>query len=339
MPKSTLFNLDSHTPDWQKQLSDAITDPLELLKLLRLSPEDFPACEQASKPFALKLPRSYINKIEPGNPDDPLLKQVMASAAELEISPTYTQDPVGDMKAMPVPGLLHKYQGRVLLITTGACAIHCRYCFRRHFPYSENHSSKQQWKDTLGYIQQHSDINEVILSGGDPLVLSNNKLEQLIEGLSAIPHVNTLRIHSRIPVILPARITDSLASILTKSRLKTVVVIHANHPAEITELEQHALQNLHQAGILLLNQSVLLKGVNDCSVILSGLSHKLFACNTLPYYLHILDKVQGAQHFEVPRQKAIQLMKELRHKLPGYLVPELVEEKAAEKSKLPVYGL
>ena len=339
MPKSTLHQLNSLKADWQQQLSQAITDPLELLNLLDLDPTDFPRCPQASESFPVKLPRAYVDKIEPGNPHDPLLKQVMATAAELETHINYSTDPVDDLASMPVPGLLHKYHGRVLLITTGVCAIHCRYCFRRHFPYSDNHSAKNQWQESLNYIQQNTDISEVILSGGDPLILSDSKLQQLINQLEAIDHIRTLRIHSRIPVTLPSRITNQLITTLTSSSLQICMVIHANHPNEIASHEQKALRHLDQAGITLLNQSVLLKGVNDCSVILSDLSHRLFESKILPYYLHLLDPVQGASHFHVDEENAIELIKDLRNRLPGYLVPRLVKETSGEKSKLPLFEL
>lgn len=339
MPKSTLHNLNSLKPDWQQQLAQAITEPQELMALLKLKPDDFPLAQQVSNQFQLRLPRSYVDKINPGNPHDPLLKQVMTHAAELEVSDAYTTDPVGDMAAMPIPGLLHKYQGRVLLITTGACAIHCRYCFRRHFPYGDNHSAKHQWQPALDYIRQDNSISEVILSGGDPLILSDSKLGQLISQLETIPHVDTLRIHSRVPVTLPSRITDELISLLASSRLQLCLVIHANHPNEIRNQEQQALQRLHQSGVMLLNQSVLLKDINDQEVILSELSRRLFAASTLPYYLHMLDPVQGAQHFEVSKERAIQLIENLRNTLPGYLVPKLVKEKQGERSKLPLYEL
>ena len=339
MPKSTLHHLDSLKADWQQQLAQAIPDPLELLDLLGLNATDFPMCEQASGDFQLKLPRAYVNKIEPGNPHDPLLRQVMATVAELETNENYLADPVGDLNAMPVPGLLHKYQGRVLLITTGACAIHCRYCFRRHFPYGDNHSAKNQWQEALAYIQQNGDISEVILSGGDPLLLSDSKLEQMISQLEDIGHGRSLRIHSRVPVSLPSRMTDQLIATLTASNLQICLVIHANHAHEIQSEEQSALRRLHQAGITLLNQSVLLKGVNDCSVILSDLSHRLFESKTLPYYLHLLDPVQGASHFHVDEKQAMKLVNELRNSLPGYLVPKLVKETAGEKSKLPLFEL
>ncbi|MCW8855657.1 MAG: EF-P beta-lysylation protein EpmB [Gammaproteobacteria bacterium] len=339
MPKSTLYQLNSLKADWQQQLSQAITNPLELLNLLDLDATDFPLIQQASESFQLKLPRAYVDKIEPGNPDDPLLKQVMATAAELDTDENYCADPVGDLQSMPVPGLLHKYHGRVLLITTGACAIHCRYCFRRHFPYSDNHSAKNQWQESITYIDQNTDVSEVILSGGDPLILSDSKLQQLIDQLNSIDHVTTLRIHSRIPVTLPSRITDQLITTLTSSNLQICMVIHANHSNEIGDEEQTALRHLNQAGITLLNQSVLLRGVNDCSVILSNLSHRLFESKVLPYYLHMLDPVQGASHFRVNEKQAVKLLKDLRNKLPGYLVPCLVKETAGEKSKLPLFEL
>ena len=339
MPKLTLHQLNSPTLNWQQQLAQAITDPLELLNLLDLDASNFPMSQQASEHFQLKLPRAYVNKIESGNPNDPLLLQVMATAAELNSHDGYNSDPVGDLAAMPVPGLLHKYHGRVLLITTGACAIHCRYCFRRHFPYADNHSAKNQWQESLTYIQQNTDVSEVILSGGDPLILSDSKLEQLISQLEAIDHVRTLRIHSRIPVSLPSRITDQLITTLTSSKLQICMVIHANHANEIMVEEQSALRHLHQAGITLLNQSVLLKGINDSSVTLSDLSHRLFESKTLPYYLHMLDPVQGASHFQVDEKRAMKLVKDLRNTLPGYLIPRLVKETAGEKSKLPVFEL
>lgn len=339
MPKLTLHQLNSPRLNWQQQLAQAITDPLELLSLLSLNASDFPMSQQASEHFQLKLPRAYVNKIEPGNPHDPLLLQVMATAAELNSHDDYYTDPVGDLAAMPVAGLLHKYHGRVLLITTGACAIHCRYCFRRHFPYSDNHSAKNQWQESLTYIQQNTDISEVILSGGDPLILSDSKLKQLISQLEAIDHVRTLRIHSRIPVSLPSRITDQLITTLISSKLQICMVIHANHANEIMTEEQSALRHLHQAGITLLNQSVLLKGINDSPVTLSNLSHRLFESKTLPYYLHLLDPVQGASHFHVDEKHAMKLVEELRNALPGYLVPRLVKETAGEKSKLPLIEL
>ena len=339
MPKLTLHQLNSATLNWQQQLAQAITDPLELLNLLGLDASDFPMSQQAGEHFQLKLPRAYVNKIEQGNPNDPLLLQVMATAAELNSHDGYNSDPVGDLAAMPVPGLLHKYHGRVLLITTGACAIHCRYCFRRHFPYADNHSAKNQWQDALSYIQQNTDVSEVILSGGDPLILSDSKLEQLISQLEAIDHVKTLRIHSRIPVSLPSRITDQLITTLASSKLEICMVIHANHANEIMAEEQNALRHLHQAGITLLNQSVLLKGINDSSVILSDLSHRLFESKTLPYYLHLLDPVQGASHFHVDEKRAMKLVEDLRNTLPGYLVPKLVKETAGEQSKSPLFEL
>ena len=339
MPKLTLHQLNSATLNWQQQLAQAITDPLELLNLLGLDASDFPMSQQAGEHFQLKLPRAYVNKIEQGNPNDPLLLQVMATAAELNSHDGYNSDPVGDLAAMPVPGLLHKYHGRVLLITTGACAIHCRYCFRRHFPYADNHSAKNQWQDALSYIQQNTDVSEVILSGGDPLILSDSKLEQLISQLEAIDHVKTLRIHSRIPVSLPSRITDQLITTLASSKLQICMVIHANHANEIMAEEQNALRHLHQAGITLLNQSVLLKGINDSSVILSDLSHRLFESKTLPYYLHLLDPVQGASHFHVDEKRAMKLVEDLRNTLPGYLVPKLVKETAGEQSKSPLFEL
>jgi len=338
MPKSVPNNVILVESPWQQQLAQAITDPFELLKILDIDARHFPQCEQACDSFPLKVPRSYVDKIKKGDIKDPLLMQIMASNEELVSFNNYSVDPVGDLQSMPVPGLLHKYKGRVLLITTGACAIHCRYCFRRHFPYSENHSSRSHWQAALDYIQQHKDINEIILSGGDPLVLSDNKLSALIHQLEAIDHVKRLRIHTRLPVVLPARITEALITVLQSSRLQICIVIHANHAQEITMDEQLALERLSKVTTLL-NQSVLLKGINDSLQAQKQLCEQLYAAKVLPYYLHLLDPVQGAAHFDTHEQQATELIERLRSHLPGYLIPRLVREIPGENSKTPIFGL
>ncbi|MDQ1363754.1 MAG: hypothetical protein QG652_1616, partial [Pseudomonadota bacterium] len=331
----------AHSPanSWQSQLAQAITDPLQLLHALNLDPALFLPYQPAHASFPVKVPRCYLAKINPADPTDPLLLQVMASARELDLTERFTHDPVGDMAAVRTPGLLHKYAGRVLLITTGACAMHCRYCFRRHFPYDQQQPARQHWQAALDYIRSQPDISEVILSGGDPLSLSDQKLAELITELDAIPHLKRLRLHSRMPVVLPDRITPNLIRTLTGSRLQTCMVIHANHARELGAAEQLAMAQLKAADILLLNQSVLLKNVNNQAGTLAELSERLIECGVLPYYLHLLDAVSGAAHFDVTETEALALMAELRRRLPGYLVPRLVRETAGENSKTPVFGL
>jgi L-lysine 2,3-aminomutase len=338
MQKSAAKNILAVKSSWQQQLAQAITDPLELLEILEIDARHFPQCKSACEFFPLKVPYSYLNNIKKGDIKDPLLLQVMASNKELVTFDDYSTDPVGDLQSMPVPGLLHKYNGRVLLITTGACAIHCRYCFRRHFPYSDNHSSRNHWQAALDYIQHHNDIDEVILSGGDPLLLADDKLSSLFKELGQINHLKRLRIHTRLPVVLPARITDALIKTLQNSPLQICIVIHVNHAQEIASDEQQALIRLNKVATLL-NQSVLLKDINDSLTAQKQLSERLFEANVLPYYLHLLDPVQGAAHFESHEQQAKELIGELRTHLPGYLVPRLVREIAGENSKTPIFGL
>lgn len=338
MPKSAPKPFALIKADWQQQLSQAITDPDELLKILQLDAQHFPQLQQASELFQLKVPRHYVDKIQAKNAHDPLLLQIMSTGLELNKVAGFNKDPVGDMQTMPVAGLLHKYHGRVLLITTGACAVHCRYCFRRHFPYSDNLSARNQWRESIEYIRQHKDIKEVILSGGDPLMLSDAKLAELISQLDDIPHLQRLRIHSRLPVVLPSRITDGLLSLLERTRLTTCVVIHANHSQEIGSDEQSALQQLSRVASLL-NQSVLLKDINDTVEAQSALNERLFDCQVIPYYLHLLDPVEGAAHFDVSEAAGKEMIRQLNARLPGYLVPKLVREVSGESSKVAVFEL
>jgi EF-P beta-lysylation protein EpmB len=339
MPKPAAQAQYLQQPGWQQQLARAITDSDELLARLRLDAGEFAGHPAAARDFPLRVTHSYLAKMRPGDPRDPLLLQVMASADELRETPGFSHDPVGDLAAMAVPGLLHKYHGRVLLVTTAACAVHCRYCFRRHFPYEDNQSSRNQWQQALEYIAADSSISEVILSGGDPLVLSDRRLEQLTVQLQAIPHVRRLRIHSRLPVVLPERITDELVTLLGNSRLQCSLVVHANHANEIADEDIPRLQRLAAAGVCLLNQAVLLRQVNDSARAQAELSERLFEAGVLPYYLHLLDPVQGAGHFHVTDMRAMEIIGELRAQLPGYLVPRLVREIAGEKSKTPTFGL
>ena len=321
---------------WQSVLATAFRDPAELLRYLELPESLLEGALAANSSFALRVPMGYCQRIEKGNPDDPLLKQVLPLAEELHTAENFMLDPVADLAALQAPGLLHKYPGRVLLISTQACAIHCRYCFRRHFPYQENRS-EPDWQEAISYIRANPEINEIILSGGDPLSLTESRLKKLTDQLLTLPQIKTLRFHSRQPIVLPERITDDFLCWLDSLPWKIVMVVHCNHANEIDSSVSEALNKLQQHQVTLLNQSVLLAGVNDNAKVLITLSHKLFANHVLPYYLHMLDKVQGAKHFHVDTDKAVSLMNEVRQQLPGYLVPKLVQEQAGEKSKTAIF--
>ena len=320
---------------WQTLFANAIREPVELLQYLNLPRSLLNGAIAARATFALRVPLGYCQRIEKGNPNDPLLRQILPLEAELTKDQHFMLDPVGDLNAMEVPGLLHKYHGRVLIITTAACAVHCRYCFRRHFPYQENRA-EQNWQAAIDYIHAHSDIHEVILSGGDPLSLTEAKLKGLTDQLLNIPHIKTLRLHTRQPIVLPERINPDFFTWLDSLPWKIVMVLHCNHANEIDTAVASALEQLQRHRVTLLNQSVLLAGVNDDAEVLIELSEKLFSHHVLPYYLHQLDKVQGAKHFAVNDEKALQLLNEIRQRLPGYLVPKLVEENAGEKSKTAI---
>jgi len=313
-------------PTWQKALSSAITDISELCALLEIDAADADLIRDAQHSFALRVPREFISRMEKGNPNDPLLLQVLPQAIEMQKTPGFSADPVGEIQKNPVPGLLHKYLNRVLLTLTGACAIHCRYCFRRHFPYAENNPSRANWDRALEYISQDKNIEEVILSGGDPLVLKDHLLAEFVEQLAKIPHVTRLRIHTRLPIVIPARVTDLFLAWMRESRFRVIVVLHCNHPNEIDSHVLLALKKLRDASITVLNQSVLLKNVNDNAAALVNLSKKLFEAGVLPYYLHLLDKVDGSAHFDVSSEQAHELMSEIKKQLPGFLVPKLARE-------------
>ncbi len=337
-------SLSCSTPDtsessWKKQLSQATTSAEALLTRLQLG-QHLKHIDLAAE-FKCMATDAYISKIEPGNINDPLLLQVLPLA--LEKQPTIQQpgllDPVGDINAQAGQGLLHKYHGRALLITTAACAIHCRYCFRRHYPYQQSSYSQKALQGVLDYLSSHTEIDEIILSGGDPLVLDNSKLGALIARLEDIEHIKTLRIHTRLPVVLPDRINHGLLELLRTTRFQVVMVIHSNHANELKNAEYDKLQLLHKAGICLLNQSVLLKGINDNAESLVALSRRLFECNTLPYYLHLLDPVAGAMHFKTGREQALTIKKEMEQKLPGYLVPRLVQEIEGKQSKTAIFSI
>lgn len=329
------FDLESVRPEWQQQLAQVITDPFELAKLLQLEHADFAQDAAARQLFPLRVPRHFAALMEPGNRYDPLLLQVLPDAQEFVEQPGYSTDPLVEQNQQQT-ALLHKYQSRVLVIFRGGCAINCRYCFRRHFPYQEHHFGAKQREQLIAYIEQHPDINEVILSGGDPLLATDQQLDRLLTELEQVQQLVRLRIHSRLPIVIPTRLTDALAERLQNSRLQAILVVHSNHP---NELAPHLIENLQkwaQRGVTLFNQSVLLKGVNDNAEVLAQLSEKLFEAKVLPYYLHQLDKVQGAHHFAVADERAKALEQELRVRLPGFLVPKLVREIAGEPSKTPL---
>ncbi|MHC1479457.1 EF-P beta-lysylation protein EpmB [Frateuria aurantia] len=323
-------------PDWRELWRQSVTDPRELLRRLDLQhlAEQLPAGDAG---FPVRVPPGYLARIQPGHPRDPLLLQVMPQLAELEDAEGFRLDPVGDMPALASHGVLHKYQGRALLIASGSCAIHCRYCFRRHFPYAEETAAAGQWQEAVAYLRGDSSIHELLLSGGDPLSLSNAKLAQLSPQLAELPHLKRLRIHTRLPAVLPERVDAGLLEWLHALPLQKVMVLHINHPQEIGPELAAACERLRQAGVTLLNQAVLLRAVNDQAETLAELSEQLFACGVLPYYLHQLDRVQGASHFEVADTVALQLIDDLRGRLPGYLVPRLVREVAGDPAKRPIY--
>jgi EF-P beta-lysylation protein EpmB len=321
--------------DWRQLWRDAITDGRELLDLLQLGhlADRLPAADAG---FALRVPRGFAARMRQGDAHDPLLLQVLPQLAELDRVPGFVEDAVGDMAAREAQGVLHKYQGRALLIASGSCAINCRYCFRRHFPYGDEMAAAGQWRQALEHVRQDSSITELILSGGDPLSLATSKLEELSEGLADLPHVTRLRIHTRLPVVLPERVDGPFVEWLRSLPHQKVVVLHANHANEFDADVDAACTRLREAGATLLNQSVLLRGINDDANALIALSERLFAAGVLPYYLHQLDRVQGAAHFEVDDTRAQSLIASMRNQLPGYLVPKLVREVGGDPSKRPL---
>lgn len=326
-----------HNLDWQQQLKTAITDSQKLLTVLELTDPTIIAAAQASaKLFPLKVPLAFVEKIQKGNIDDPLLKQILPILAEQQQNPNFSQDPLQERNFSPVAGVLHKYHGRVLVLLTGACAVNCRYCFRRHFPYSDHSLNDAARENIIKYIRENSSISEVILSGGDPLLLKDRILENFLQQLSTINHLKTLRIHSRFPVMIPERINDELIAVLNQSRLKKIMVLHINHPNEIDLRLKIAITRLQQGNIVVLNQSVLLKSINDDAKVLIDLSQKLFDAGVLPYYLHLMDQVQNAAHFEVNEVRAKSIHQEITQRLPGYLVPKLVKEVPGKLSKVKV---
>lgn len=321
---------------WQKILAQGFSSSKELLNFLEL-PDSF-ASTVAETQFSSRIPLSYAMRMQKGNPKDPLLLQVLAAPEELNFHPEYSNDPLEESNSNPLKGLIHKYHGRVLLTLTGVCAVNCRYCFRRHFPYQQNNPGKEGLRAILEYIENDNNIHEVILSGGDPLLASDHTLSFLLEALNQIPHVKTLRIHTRIPIVFPERIDNPFLKVLSTTSLQKVLVVHCNHAQELADKSVvQALRDLKSIGCFLFNQSVLLAGVNDSVDTLASLSHALFENQIVPYYLHVLDKVQGAAHFDIPWEQAQTLYQQLQHLLPGYLVPKLVCEIPGKYSKTLMY--
>jgi EF-P beta-lysylation protein EpmB len=318
---------------WHDELRLAVRDAAQLVEALELPTKVLDAARRASHVFSVFAPWPYIDRMNKGDPADPLLRQVLPLADELDEQPEFSADPVNDASARLAPGVLQKYNGRALLITTGACAIHCRYCFRRHYPYSESPKSPDQWQPALERLAADHTIDEVILSGGDPLTLVDRHLAELAQRIAAIPHVRRLRIHTRLPIVIPQRVTSELIEWLRGTRLAPIMVVHANHPQEIDGATAAAVSRLADAGVPVLNQSVLLRGVNDNANSLIDLSRRLVDLRVMPYYLHQLDRVAGAAHFEVPISRGMELIAEMRRALPGYAVPRYVQEIAGETNK------
>ena len=321
---------------WKNELKSALSNVDELLEYVGLDNSQLKHSVIKNSDFPIRVPRCYADKIEKGNRSDPLLLQVLPRGEEEIESDNFVKDPLGEQNGQ-TKSLIHKYHGRVLLMLSGTCAVNCRYCFRRHFPYSEHRFDSKAQDEALRYIQRDSSITEVILSGGDPLMLQDNLIDSLLTRLEQIPHLKRLRIHTRLPVMIPSRLTLSLAQRLSGSRLLVSIVLHINHANEFDKQLAERLKIYSTLGITLLNQSVLLKDVNDSAARLVDLSEKLYEIGVLPYYLHLLDPVKGAIHFNVEKEHAIELIEQVTSLLPGYLVPKLVQEIADKPSKIAIY--
>lgn len=323
-----------HT-SWQKELADVVTDPKMLLEMLEIAPSTYQSHFSARKLFPVRVPKPFIKRMKKGDFNDPLLKQVMPLSSEFIETHGFSTDPLEEHDTV-AEGLLHKYRHRVLMIVKSGCAINCRYCFRRHFPYADNSPNKARWRDALTYISANREINEVIFSGGDPLMANDQHLQWLVDEIADIEHVSRLRIHTRLPIVIPQRITADFVNLLTSTRLKPTIVFHVNHPNEIDQAVVDAIEPLRQQRIPLLNQSVLLKDINNNVETLSHLSEKLFDHGIQPYYLHLFDKVQGVAHFDLNQDEVNKLVLALMAKLPGFLVPKVVREIAGEANKTPI---
>ena len=322
--------------DWKRLWREAIRDPRELLALLGLEALEDRLPRSASAQFPLRVPRGFVARMRRGDPSDPLLRQILPLDHEDRIVPGFDFDAVGDAAARSASGVLQKYRGRALLVTTGSCAVHCRYCFRRHFPYDEEVAARDGWRETVATLRADATVDEVILSGGDPLSLATSKLAELTDALATIPHISRLRIHTRLPVVLPERVDAELTAWLAQLPWPVAVVVHANHANEFDADVDAAMQRLRHVGCMVLNQAVLLRGVNDSVDALSTLSERAYAAGVLPYYLHQLDRVAGAAHFEVEDCVALSLHAALSARLSGYLVPKLVREVPGDVGKRPL---
>ena len=318
---------------WKQELADAVRDPAELCDLLNLDSAVARKSIKASRDFPFLVPRGFISRMQKGDPNDPLLLQVLPQPEELDDIPGFVSDPVGEQPARRGTGLIQKYHGRCLLLVTGGCAVHCRYCFRREFPYAESGASPASFAAAVNEIREDESIHEVILSGGDPLLVDDTLLETLIDDIASVSHVRRLRIHSRLPVVLPSRITENFLRIMNEIRLTVCLVIHANHAAELDSTVAESLRKISPVVALRFNQAVLLRGVNDTAESLIRLSERLLDLGVTPYYLHLLDPVRGASHFDVPEETGIHLVQELRNRLPGYAVPRLAREHPGSPSK------
>ena len=335
MPDIITRNASPVEQKWLKEIANAVSDPQILLQQLDIEAMPWMSGFSARTLFSQRVPQSFIARMEKGNPNDPLLRQVLPVVEEFEETPGFTTDPLEEQDN-DVPGLLHKYKNRVLMIVKGGCAVNCRYCFRRHFPYQDNKGSKETWRETIAYLHAHPEVDEVILSGGDPLMAKDHELKWLVDAIETVPHVKKLRIHTRLPVVIPSRVTAALATLLENTRLKVVLVTHINHANEINDELRNAMTTLRQANVILLNQGVLLRGVNDSVDALKNLSNALFEAGILPYYLHVLDRVKGAAHFLVSDDEARSLMAGLIQEVSGYLVPKLTREVGGKASKTPL---
>lgn len=321
-------------PKWQEELRQAVRTPEELCRRLQLPAELAAGAADGAGGFPVFVPPSYLARIRPSDPSDPLLRQVLPVAAETDDVEGFSRDPVDDASAALQPGVLQKYHGRALLITTGVCAVHCRYCFRRHFPYEQAPHSEAAWDHTLASIASDETISEVILSGGDPLMLVDRTLASLVEKIAAIPHVRRLRVHTRLPIMIPSRVTDELIDWLANTRLTSLMVIHANHAQELSDEVATQLARMRQQGIMLLNQAVLLRGISDSVDVQVSLSERLIEIGVTPYYLNQLDRVQGAAHFEVPTDKGKRIIEAMRRRMPGYAVPRYVQDIVGQPNKV-----
>lgn len=332
-PKISTIDVHPTESRWQDELADGISNVTKLYELLNIQ---CPFDVYEPKNFSLRVPKAFVNKMTKGDPKDPLLLQVLPDIKEMSATAGYTTDPLAENQHNPIKGLLHKYKNRVLITTTGACAVHCRYCFRQHFDYRANMPNTQEISQIANYIANCPEVDEVIFSGGDPLNMSHRRLTAWFDVINAVPNVKTIRIHTRLPVVLPNRVDDELLKLLNQSVKQVVMVLHINHANEIDGVLKQKCQALRKAGVILLNQTVLLKGVNDEVKSLIELSYALFDAGILPYYLHILDKVQGAAHFDLPVRRAVEIYWQLLENLSGYLVPKLVQELPNKPYKTPI---